>query len=148
MTKETLIQIFKHPAAITFAGSTPLEITQTDSFLRSLSFAALPEDYHFFLELSNGLVCNGVELMGSIPHQRTVKQYIFPDIIQINKPYAKYDYFKEKLIIGRLPEGLLVYQNENRSYAVIDRINLRSRYEAPSLKELLIYIFKLSPSDA
>ena len=34
--------------------------------------------------------------MGTVVHQRIEKRYVFPDIIQINKPYSKYEYFREK----------------------------------------------------
>lgn len=143
MIKPLYEKICSHEGCVIFLPSSEEEIKNTNSVLSCFPFALLPEDYQNFLRISNGFICNGIELMGTLPQQRLEKQYIFPDIIQINKPYAQYDYFADKLIIGRLSESMIIYDRKNTLYAVIDRINLRSRLEVDNFRELFLYILGL-----
>ncbi len=144
MIKDLLERIIHAKYSVHFSGSAENDILQTNKFLSGQGFAEIPEDYRKFLLQTNGIIFNGTELMGAAPQQRVEKQYIFPDLIQINKLYAKYDYFRGKLIIGRLPESLLIYDNQNRIFAILDRINLRSRLEVPSFQDLLSCLIKIS----
>lgn len=98
----------KLPGCVTFPPAEPEQFKTVDSFLSSRKFAALPEDYRKFLRLSNGYIFNGIEFMGTVVHQRIEKRYVFPDIIQINKPYSKYEYFREKMLIGRVSESFII----------------------------------------
>lgn len=143
MIKPLYETICSHEGCVIFLPGSEEEIKNTNSFLNCYHFSEIPEDYQEFLMLSNGFICNGIELMGTLTQQRLEKKYIFPDITQINKPYAQYDYFVGKLIIGRLSESLIVYDHKNNLYAVIDRINLRSRLEVGSFSEIFLYILNL-----
>lgn len=141
---ENLLSLAKHQnGSITFLPSPSEEIIKTNAFLTSQNFAEIPTDYQEFLKLSNGFIYNGIELMGTVPHPRPDKRYIFPDLIQINKPYIKYDYFDGKLLIGTLSESFMLYDSAEQIYAVLDRINLRSRIEVSDMSSLFAYIMEL-----
>ena len=144
MIKNLVEQIIRAKYSVHFSESAENDILQTNKFLTKQGFAEIPEDYREFLLQTNGIIFNGTELMGTAPQQRMEKQYIFPDLTQINKLYAKYDYFRGKLIIGRLPESLLIYDGQSRVFAVLDRVNLRSRLEVPSFRDLLSCLIKIS----
>lgn len=143
MINKLLTRLKEFPGCITFPPASPAETEQTAAVLCSYGFAALPPDYAGFLSLSNGLIVNGIELMGSLPHHRPQKKYIFPDLLQINRPYARYEYFKGRLLLGSLSESLIIYDEINKLYAVKDRINLRSRLEVRSTAEILQSIINL-----
>lgn len=143
MNKELFEKICRHEGNVVFLPSSDEEIKNTNSFLSTQSFAEIPADYQNFLKLSNGIIFNGIELMGTLPQQRIEKKYIFPDLIQINKPYSKYEYFNSKLVLGRLSESIICYDGTNATYALIDRINLRSRFESKSFREMFFYILKI-----
>lgn len=143
MIDDLLKSFLKNPACITFDGSTTEDIEKINILLQSQNFAIIPQQYQAFLQLTNGFICDGVELMGTLPHRREEKQYIFPDLSQINKPYANYEYFTHKLILGRSSESLIIYDSLNNYYAIADRVNLFSRMEVNNVEELLIHIRKI-----
>lgn len=138
-----LTQLKKYPGCISFPPASQTETTQTTAVLRSYGLAPIPQDYTDFLFLSNGLIVNGIELAGSLPHHRPQKNYIFPDLLQINRPYTRHEYFKGRLLLGSLSESLIIYDETNRLYTLKDRINLRSRLEVGSTAEVLQIILNL-----
>lgn len=143
MIDEHLQKIIKHSGCITFNGATDAEIAQTNAFLKNQNFAEIPKAYYELLHITNGLICDGVELMGTQSHPRQEKRYIFSDLLQINKPYANYEYFAQKLILGRLSESLIVYDQTSDYFAIVDRVNLLSRMEVDGLENLLFHLCKI-----
>ena len=125
-----------------FPPAEPKEIAAAGSYLVSRGMAAVPAEYDAFLRLSSGMSFDGVEFYGAVPQQR--KQYVFPDLKTAAEPYCKYDYFKNKIIIGRLSESIILYNADEDIYALIDRVNLRSRMEWPTFEELFRYMMKIS----
>lgn len=132
------------PGCITFEPAIEANLIKVEAELNSRSFAAVPEDYKTFLKLSDGLIFNGVELYGSIPHYRPNKEYTFPNLITANETYINYDYFTRKLVIGRISESILLYDSENHIFSVIDRINLRPRVEVNNFPDFLKIFYEHS----
>ncbi len=118
------------------------EIEETNNWLLIQKFCALPEEYQTFLLNTNGLSCNGLDLYGSCAHYRETKNYKFPSIQDINKNFINYRFFKDKVIIGNWNESLIYYDKRGNYYALADRINLRSRYEADSFEKILNYLME------
>lgn len=132
------INFFKeHKGCVTFPHATDENIKQVENELSKHGFADIPDGYKVFLKLSNGLSYNGVEFFGTIPHSRSEKNYTFPDLISENKQYIHYDFFKQKIIIGRISEGILLYDKKNSFYAIVDRTNLRSHIEVTNIEEFI-----------
>lgn len=131
-----------------FPPAQPKELDTVNSFLISQGLAEIPSEYEEFLRLSNGMSFDGVEFFGSLPQQRPKYNYIFPDLVIAAKPYCKYEYFKGKIIIGRLSESIILYNANEELYALIDRVNLRSRMEWPTFEELFRYMMKISYVEA
>lgn len=105
-------------------------------------FSKLPEDYGKFLQITDGLIYNGLELYGIHKHERKQHHYTFPDLESVNCSYLKYSFFVDKVIIGRLSEGIIYYDAKSNSYAVSDRINLRSHSEVNTFEDLLKILFE------
>ena len=123
-------------SAVIFSPSSQEDFALTSSFLEQNNLAFLPLDYIDFLKNTNGFTYNGIEFFGTKPHYREEKDYIFPDIITINKHYIPYKYFAQKVIIGRLSDALIAYNKKENSYSIIDRVKLRSLVELNHIKEL------------
>lgn len=129
--------IRSQPGAVTFPPAPENELRKVQNHLAAHNFCMLPEDCLEFLRLTDGLSYNGIELYGSQPHFRELKNYTFPDLLSANQNYAGYNFFARKIILGRTSENILYFDQSPTCFALADRINLRSRIEAPSLYELL-----------
>lgn len=110
---------------------------RTDDYLLKHNFCKLPDEYKMFLKLTNGLIYDGIEFYGTIPHDRIEKNYTFPDIIMMCENYANYEFFTNKVVLGQISESIILYDEKSSSFAVIDRFNLRSRIECNSFAEIL-----------
>ena len=138
-----LRKLISRESAVVFAPTSQEEIAVTSSFLEQNNLAPLPLEYIEFLKNTNGFTYNGIEFFGTKTHHREEKGYIFPDIITINKHYIPYKYFFQKVIIGRLSEGLIVYNRKENSFSITDRIKLRHLIELDDIEELLSLLVHL-----
>lgn len=129
-----------------FPPAEPEEIAAAGNYLVSRGLAAVPAGYAEFLRLSDGMSFDGVEFYGAVPKKR--REYTFPDLKTAGEPYYKYEYFKNKIVIGRLSESIILYNANEDIYALIDRVNLRSRVEWASFEELFRYMMKISCAEA
>lgn len=117
-------------------------IEQTNQELIKLGCPVLSQDFCVFLSLCDGLYYDGLELFGTKEHPRPTKQYIFTNIINANKPFLEYTFFNQKIILGSMSENFIIYDNKNKLFAVIDRINLCSQVEFSSFEELFSYLLR------
>lgn len=108
-----------------------------DEYLLEHNQCKLPDEYKMFLKLTNGMSYDGIEFYGTIPHERIEKSYTFPDIIMMCQNYANYEFFSHKIVIGQISESIILYDNISASFAVVDRLNLRSRVECDSFAKIL-----------
>lgn len=130
--------IFKsHQECVSFAPADEKQLKESNRWLLSHGFSEIPDEYKSFLQLTNGFTFNGIEFYGTVPHPRPEKDYIFPDLVSVNKYYLNYDFFNSKIVIGRLSENILLYDSKLKCYAFTDRINLRSRIEFESFTQML-----------
>ena len=96
-----------------------------------------------FLSRSDGLFYDGIELYGCSSHYRESKNYKFPNLLEINQNYAAYNFFKNKLVVGRCSESIIYYDRRGNYYALADRINLRSRKEVENFAAMLALLRRL-----
>ena len=134
---ELLQQASNTPGGIVFSGATEEDLQKTNQLLCQNSFASLPEEYVSFLCLSDGLSYDGLELFGTKQHSRPQKNYIFDNIASINQSFIEFDFFVNKIIIGRMSEYLIVYNKTDKKYTIIDRVNLWTQTEFSTFVELL-----------
>ncbi len=130
-------------SCVTFSPADDKNINMINTVLADNGFSELPDEYKVFLKLSDGFIYNGLELYGTISHDRKEKGYVFPDLANIAKTYADYDFFINKTVLGRISESIIFYDKQTDSYAVADRINLLSRAEYPTFFDIMeIYMAK------
>ena len=127
----------KNKYICTFHPSTIEEIKLANVALLKNNFARIPLDYQSFLLMTNGMIYNGVEFMGTIEQERFEKNYIFPSLQKLNYNFVDYDFFSKKIILGRTSEAFMVYDETDGNYMILDRIKLISLFEFKSLKELM-----------
>lgn len=137
MIKAKFNQLVNKKGCITFEPTDKDTIEETNRYMIENKLSDLPFDYKTLLNFSNGFIYNGVELMGTKPHLRESKQYTFPSLIEINSFTTNYDFFFNKIILGRVSESVILYDKDINSYAVVDRVNLRSHMEVKNFSEIL-----------
>lgn len=137
MIEQYVETLKSYKGSITFPPSNAEQIQEVNNTLKKYQFSTIPEEYQTFLERSNGYTYNGVEFFGTISHPREAKGYIFPDLTITNIHYSQYSFFNNKIIIGRVSESMMLYDKSSDTYAVVDRLTLRSRVEVRSFEELL-----------
>ncbi len=139
--------IKKFPECITFTPCSENEIAKASSLLAASGFCALPEEYKEFLRQTDGLSYNGVEFFGIQNHNRILKKYTFPDIAASTFHYKGYAFFKRKLVLGRISEALICYDNISDDYTIVDRVSLRPLNGGKTLADLFkifLDVFALS----
>ncbi len=138
------LNVFKQKnGCVTFSPADDKKINMINTVLTDNGFSELPDEYKVFLKLSDGFIYNGLELYGTVSHNRKEKEYVFPDLASIAKTYADYDFFRNKTVLGRISESIIFYDKQTDSYAVADRINLLSRAEYPTFSDIMkIYMEK------
>lgn len=142
-----LTLIKKFPECITFTPCPESEITKVSTLLAASGFCALPQEYKEFLRQTDGLSYNGVEFFGIQNHNRTLKKYTFPDIAASTFHYKGYAFFRHKLVLGRISEALICYDQNSDDYTIVDRVSLRPLNGGKTLTDLLkvfLNIFALS----
>ncbi len=120
------------PGNVFFEPAVERNLNKINIELTNRNFAPIPDEYRNFLKLTDGLIFNGIEFYGCMPHYREEKEYTFPNLITVNEYYLSYDYFIRKLVIGRISENLLLYNDAEKVYTITDRINLRPILECES----------------
>ena len=135
MPEFLLEKICRQPDCVAFRGCSSEEIKKLKDELAAGGFCTLPEEYAVLLQKYNGIIYDGLELLGTIPHKRLQKNYTLGSILDINRRYAKIGFFTQKLILGELPESFLIYDGETGNYEIVDRLNLDSRRIFNTLKE-------------
>lgn len=135
---EKQLKIFMNfKGTVTFPPSDENDIIRVNQFLESHQFSAIPKEYQQLLKITNGFIYNGIEFFGTVNHYRDEKKYTFPDLLASNMHYEKYDFFQNKIIIGRISENLMFYDKSTQNYAIADRLSLRSRREVSSFSDLM-----------
>ena len=121
-----------------FDGANIEDIKHSDNFLKSMGFASIPKDFAKFLQMTDGFYYDGLEFLGTQAHPRPQKNYTFWGINEVNKDFADFEFFSNKLIIGRASEIFIIYNGNNSTYAIVDGINLCSQIEVSSFNNLFV----------
>lgn len=136
MLNDMFKKICEQTSCIAFSGCPEEDLKKACRDLSDCGFCPLPEEYATVLRIHNGIIYDGLELLGTVSHKRIQKNYTISSIIDINKRYSKIGFFAKKLILGELPESFLIYDSETKSYEIVDRLNLDSKRIYNSFAEL------------
>ncbi len=137
MNKELIDKLCNQPACVSFPPAVKADIVRALEQLKELKFAAPTPDYMAFLSYLDGYYYDGLELFGIRTHLRISKQYTFSNLVEQNRNFCQYTFFIGKLIIGRLSEHFIIYDERNKLYAIIDRVNLCPMVEFSDFDDLL-----------
>lgn len=141
MVREILKNI---PNIITFPQAQDKDIAKLAQTLALSSFPSLPDDYYSFLQISDGLILNDIELYGCHTHKR--KNYEFPNIEFVARLTAGNDFFRKNIIVGLISEEIITYNEKNAVYGIIDRVTLEYLDQYDSFAELFKFLTSQHPS--
>ena len=101
---------------------------------------AIPAEYLKFLTLTDGFIYNGLRFFGVKSHEREKAVYTYPSLIDVNKDFYNRNRRKDILILGEKDEDLLVYSPTQKTYQIMDKIDLIADLELPRFFDL-VYFF-------
>lgn len=134
---QRVVDALKKDIAVTFEPADSKSVRNVETSLKSNGFPPVPDEYLQMLEVTDGLVWNGIEMYGTKTYNRELKGYSLPGIVEVNMDFMGFDALAGKLIVGRMPEELIVYSPAEKLWGCIDRTDFTIVQTAPSLKELL-----------
>lgn len=138
---EAYIDILKeNDAAVLFENPIDRDIDYANGMLQEHKFAGIPEGYINFIKQTDGLMCNGIELYGINEHHREKDSYTFPNLKSVHDKYIDNQFFKNKLVIGSLPEKYIVYNAFQTEYEIILKFDFTNLYYFKSFNEVLEYL--------
>lgn len=143
MNKDLLDKLCSQPSSLTFPPAVKADTARAVEQLKEMNFAVPTPDYLAFLSYCDGYYYDGLELFGIRTHLRMSKQYTFPNLVEQNRNFCQYTFFIGKLIIGRISEHFIIYDEHNKLYAIVDRVNLCSMVEFSDFDGLLSTLCQL-----
>lgn len=138
-----LQKITSQAGCVCFESCDADDIKRSNAMLLAQGFCKIPEEYAKFLQVYNGIIYDGMELLGTTSYLREQKGYTYKSIFEVNQNYSRIGFFRQKLIIGMLSESFIIYDQPNNIFAIIDRLNLDSKTVFNSFNEMfkLLYSF-------
>ena len=137
---KTLISQLKMKNALLFRGANLTEAQATSIMLVKSGSVRIPRGYLNFLNLSDGLVWNGLELFSCGLHERAGTVFDHPTLTDYHTKYAKGHFFSKRLVLGRGVEYLVCYNAENHCYELVDRDSLCIMLKLPRFEDILFQI--------
>jgi len=137
---KTLINQLKIKNALLFHGATLSEGQAASIALVKAGFTRIPRGYLNFLNLSDGLAWNGLELFACGTHERAGTVFDQPTLVDYQNKYAKGHFFAKRLVLGRGLEYLVCYNATNHCYELVDRDSLTPMLKLPRFEDLLFQI--------
>jgi hypothetical protein len=129
--------------AVTFNPASAAELTAADNALKQLGAPGLPPHCRALLQLSNGLIWNGIYLYGTTAIARPHRNYTLPAIAEATAAEAKLRLPPGCVVFGRTDDELLVHQplasgGEIGPYQERERLDGEVYRDAPTLAHMLI----------
>ena len=140
---QALLTQAKMQDALLFRSATLAEAQSLSIALVKAGFPRIPRDYLKFLELSDGLLWNELELFSCGTHERAGTVFNQPEILNYQTKYAVGQFFSKRLVLGRSTECLVCYEAQNRCYELIDRNSLSVMLKFPRFEDLLYQVMTI-----
>ena len=100
----------------------------------------LPMDYVQFLNLTDGLLWNGMQFYGVQAHNRDNLGYTLPGLLEVNMDYASRKRRQDFLVLGEVDEDLIVYAPKEKTYQLVDKMDLLAELNLPRFFDV-VYLF-------
>ncbi len=100
----------------------------------------LPMDYVHFLNLTDGMLWNGMQFFGVHSHKRDNLGYTFPSLLEVNIDYSSRKRGQAFLVLGEVDEDLIVYSPKEKTYQLVDKIDLQPELNLPRFFDV-VYLF-------
>ena len=118
------------------------QIDFTNAMLKNNELSALPTEYQEFLMESDGLILPPYEFYGTKIIERMEYNYKFPSIIEVNMPLVKNKnpLIKNRVIIGSMFFDVIIFDETDKKFKILSRINFETVKTFEKFKQLLEYI--------
>ena len=136
----TLMNQLKLKDATLFRSVTLSEAQAMSIALVKAGFKRIPRGYLRFLNLSDGLTWQGLELFGCAGHERVGTVFNQPNLLEYQTKYAQGVFFAHRLVLGRLTEALIAYNFDNHCYELIHRDSMLVMIKFPRFEDVLYQI--------
>ena len=138
-TINTLLNNMYQTYANVFSSVGLMDIQRVSIQLVKQGMIQIPNDYIQFLEITDGLCWNGLELFGIREHER--KDCVFPSIQLLTYQGTQNlkSLFPKSLILGFAPEQLILYESAKKSYTIVDRYTYAPIVSLPRLADVLYF---------
>ena len=103
-------------------------------------FYPYPAGIFKFLNLSDGLVWDGMELFSCTAHERAGTVFNHPTLVDYHAKYAKGLFFAKRLVLGRGTEFLVCYDSASHCYELVDRDSLKPMLKLPRFEDILFHV--------
>ena len=137
---KTLINQLKMKDALLFRGANLTEAQAASIALVKAGGVRIPRGYLNFLNFSDGLAWNGLELFSCGTHERAGTVFDHPTLTDYHGKYAKGKFFAKRLVLGRFLECLVCYNATNHCYELVDRDSLTPMLKLPRFEDILFQI--------
>ena len=102
----------------------------------------LPEDFRRFLQETDGLIWNGIEIFGTREIYRDESDYTFPSMIGVNAALAESPGLVDVLVIGRSDDDIYCWSRPAGEYQIRDRTDGAVLERFPSLVALITHLIR------
>ena len=137
---QQLIEQLKLKKAQTFPCAALTQIQTTSIALVKAGFVKIPRGYTSFLQQTDGLSWNELELFSCVQHERTNTVFSQSDLLDYQQKYSLGRPFRNFLILGRATECLICYDHTQKNYLLLDRLSLAPILKFPRFQDLLYHI--------
>ncbi len=139
LLKRLLSKIYR-VGAVMFPAAKEDDVRMLRMTLGRHKLPSLPMDYVQFLNLTDGMLWNGMQFYGVHSHARDNLGYTFPSILEVNMDYLTRKRNRNFLILGEVDEDLIVYAHKEKTYQLVDKMDLQAELNLPRFFDVL-YLF-------
>ena len=134
-----LLKRMYHDYAVMVHGLELISIQRANVSLVKAGVPQIPSDYAAFLNLTDGLYWNGLELYALNERERENGAFKHTGIIQNHETYVSNPLLKKKLIIGEAPEEFIAYYAPQNEYQILDRHTYKVILKLPRFFDVLYF---------
>ena len=129
--------------AVLFDGVVKAKVDFAGAMLKNAGGTEVPADYVEFLEKSNGMIEAPYEFYGTEVHKRNAAMYNFPNIVDANMDLlkdGKNPFVLRRIIIGQSYFDLIIFDEVDAKYKIVNRLNFSVVKEFKSFEMLLDFV--------
>ncbi len=130
------------PNAVRFDNANISQIDFTNAMLKNNNLSPIPPEYQEFLKESDGLILPPYEFYGTKVFERTKYNYKFPNVVDVNMPLVKSGnpLINNRVIIGSMFFDIIIFDEDDKKFKILNRINFETIKVFEKFKQLLEYI--------